>query len=51
MWGNKKDDPLDKMRKKSDLKCDYCSYRPRSLTDYMAHLKEKHPQGGDPKPW
>lgn len=26
-------------------KCDHCSYRPKNLSDYQAHLKKKHPEG------
>ena len=48
-WKNPNDDPLDKL---SDAilrkpKCDYCSYRPKNFTDYVAHLKAKHPENGD----
>lgn len=29
--------------------CDYCDYVPKNYTDYLAHLKSKHPEGGDTK--
>lgn len=46
MWG--KEDPIDKLSDKMlrKPKCDYCSYRPKNFTDYVQHLKEKHPEGG-----
>lgn len=31
-------------------KCDKCPYVPKNLADFIAHLKEKHPEGGDPRP-
>lgn len=42
-------DELDKMSNKilRKSKCDYCSYRPKNFTDYVAHLKAKHPENGD----
>lgn len=25
--------------------CDQCSYRPKNYSDYVAHMKKKHPDG------
>ncbi len=50
MGWNPDEDPLDKMSNKilRKPKCDYCPYRPKNFTDYVAHLKSKHPENGDP---
>lgn len=36
--------------KKVKYKCDFCSYVPKNLVDYIDHLKKKHPENGDPRP-
>lgn len=42
-------DDLDKLRKeaksKKAMRCDYCRYIPKNLSDYVAHLKRAHPEG------
>lgn len=50
----KKEDPLDKMSNKMLRvnKCTAdpnCKYVPKNFTDYVQHLKDKHPQSGDPR--
>lgn len=56
LWKNMDEDPLDKLSDKmlKPQKCTAdpnCKYRPKSFTDYVKHLNEKHPDGGKATGW